>query len=61
MALLVPETAVSRHSGLDFVKVDDGAAEVERTVIPGGHIERPDGRFIEILTGLAQGDKVVVP
>ena len=60
-ALLVPETAVATHSGLDFVKVDDGATEVERAVITGGHIERPDGRFIEILTGLAQGDKVVVP
>lgn len=60
-ALLVPETAISTHSGLDFVKVDEGATEVERAVVPGERIERPDGRFIEILTGLAQGDKVIVP
>lgn len=60
-ALLVPESAVFTHSGLDFVKVREGAVEVERTVIPGEHIVRPDGRFVEILTGLEAGDEVVVP
>jgi len=60
-ALLVPESAVLTHSGLDFVKVTEGAAEVERTVIPGERIARPDGRFVEILTGLKVGDEVVVP
>jgi RND family efflux transporter MFP subunit len=60
-ALLVPENAVFTHSGLDFVKVDDGVTEVERTIVPGEHIELPSGRFIEILTGLAAGDRVVIP
>ncbi|NSZ77084.1 efflux RND transporter periplasmic adaptor subunit [Agrobacterium tumefaciens] len=60
-ALLVPENALFTRSGLDFVKVSERAAEVERTVIPGEHIVRPDGRFVEILTGLAAGDEVIVP
>ncbi|MBX4927571.1 efflux RND transporter periplasmic adaptor subunit [Rhizobium binae] len=59
--LLVPVNALITHSGLDFVKVAEGAAVVERTVITGEHIDRPGGRFIEILTGLAAGDEVVLP
>lgn len=58
---LVPAAAVSTRAGLDFVAVRDGEATVERAVITGQHmpIDGVDG--IEILTGLAEGDRVVTP
>lgn len=60
-ALLVPKEALSLRSGLDFVRVErDGIAQ-ERVVVPGETVER-DGRIlVEILTGLAPGEIVLVP
>lgn len=60
-ALLVPAAAVMTRSGLDFVTVVEGGVEggapVERAVVPGEAV----GDRVEILTGLAPGDTVVVP
>lgn len=56
-ALLVPATAVVTRSGIDFVTVVEDGAEVERAVVLGEAI----GDRVEILTGLAAGDTVVVP
>jgi RND family efflux transporter MFP subunit len=60
-ALLVPEAAVSRDAGLDFVTVMDRGNEVRRTVVPGSTVTRDGAQWVEILTGLQSGDKVVTP
>ncbi|MBB5221871.1 RND family efflux transporter MFP subunit [Amaricoccus macauensis] len=56
-ALLVPAAAVATRSGIDFVTVMEGGAAVARTVVLG----EPVGDRIEVLTGLAAGDEIVVP
>ena len=61
MAILVPETALSRHGGLDFVSVEtDGVGTQRRTVVPGGIVQVDGAIWREILSGLAAGDRVVV-
>jgi len=60
-ALLVPQAALATRSGLDFVRVMSGDAEVERVVVPGEALMGEDQIFIEILTGLEAGDRVIVP
>lgn len=57
--ILVPESALSRHGGLDFVAVRVGDEPVERVVVPGAAIQRDGVAWREILTGLAAGDMVV--
>lgn len=58
-ALVVPDSALSRRSGLDFVTVETGAGPVQRAVVPGGTILREGAPWREILTGLNAGDRVV--
>jgi RND family efflux transporter MFP subunit len=60
-ALLVPQAAVSTRSGIDFVTIRTGDGTVERAVVPGEAMARDGTAMIEILTGLAPGDKVVTP
>lgn len=57
-ALLVPADALINRLGLDYVKVREDGETVLRTVVPGGH-EKIDGQdMVEILSGLAAGDRV---
>lgn len=58
-AILVPEAALTRAGGLDFVTVETPAGHVERVVVPGATLERDGETWREILTGLAAGDVVV--
>ena len=60
-ALLVPATALSTRSGLDFVRVVTEGGEVERTVVPGERFLRDGAPHVEILTGLRSGETVVLP
>ncbi len=60
-ALLVPASAVATRSGIDFVRIAAAGAEVERAVVTGERTTRPDGDFVEILTGIVAGDVVVTP
>lgn len=53
-AIRVPEAAVATRSGLDFVTLAGGA---ERVVVPGARAEG----MVEIVTGLAGGETVVLP
>lgn len=58
-ALMVPAGALITRLGLDYVKVREDHETVLRTVVPGSH-ERIDGQdMVEILSGLAAGDRVV--
>lgn len=56
-AILVPATAVETRSGIDFVTVTEAGTEVARAVVLG----EPDGDRVEVLTGLAAGDELVLP
>lgn len=56
-AILVPASAVSSRSGIDTLRVAADGVESVRTVVIG---ER-HGDDVEILSGLAAGDAVVLP
>ncbi len=56
-ALMVPLAAVATRSGIDFVTVTEAGQPVARAVVLG---ER-DGDRVEVLTGLADGDAVILP
>lgn len=58
-ALLVPQSALSQQSGLDFVTVEAGEHGVQRTVVPGDVIMQDGVAMVEILSGLRAGDKLV--
>jgi len=58
-ALLVPPSAVITRSGLDFLTVAVGEAQVERSVVLGGTHLVDGAEWVEVLTGLAAGDAVV--
>lgn len=61
MALLVPEAALTREGGLDFVTVETAEGEeLRRAVVPGGTVMRDGEAWREILTGLGAGDRVVI-
>lgn len=57
-ALVVPETALITHAGLDFVGVASGDGIVLRAVVIGEHHQMGDATMVEVLTGLQAGDRV---
>ena len=59
-AILVPQAALSRGGGLDFVTVETGDGPLRRTVVPGAALERDGVLWREILAGLQPGDLVIV-
>lgn len=59
-AILVPNDAVSRHGGLDFVTVESAEGRVRRAVVPGATINVDGAEWREILTGIGAGERVVV-
>jgi RND family efflux transporter MFP subunit len=60
-ALLVPMSAVTTRSGIDFITVSDAGKPAERAVVTGETIDHDGIASIEILTGLSAGDIVVTP
>jgi RND family efflux transporter MFP subunit len=56
-ALMVPLAAIATRSGIDFVTVTEAGQPVTRAVVLG---ER-DGDRVEVLTGLTDGDEVILP
>jgi RND family efflux transporter MFP subunit len=59
-AILVPESALHRSGGLDFVSVETEDGVRDRVVVPGASLTRDDGAWREILTGLTAGDTIVI-
>lgn len=57
--LAVPPAAIRRAAGLDRVLIVSPAGPREVVVITGNPL--PDGSAVEILSGLAAGDRVVLP
>ncbi len=60
-AIVVPIEAVITRHGVDYVRILQGNTETEVAVILGGEIVDDGGAKVEILTGLGEGDRVVVP
>ncbi|MCO5161487.1 MAG: efflux RND transporter periplasmic adaptor subunit [Mesorhizobium sp.] len=60
-ALLVPASALVNRFGIDFVRIGTDAGEAERAVVVGDRIERDGVAMVEVVTGIAAGEKVVVP
>lgn len=61
-AIVVPASAVFKRFGLDYVRVDTAKGVAEDVVVQTGRVvadAREPG--IEILSGLADGDKVLLP
>ncbi len=61
LALMVPETAVTTRSGLDFVEVAGPDGPALRTVVPGQRQTIGGKPMIEILSGLVAGDRLAAP
>ncbi|MDX1781640.1 MAG: efflux RND transporter periplasmic adaptor subunit [Thalassovita sp.] len=59
-ALLVPEAAVEKVGGIDFVMVETAQGVLKRAVVPGVEVTRDGQVWREILSGLDTGDKVMV-
>ena len=60
-AIIVPATALISRSGIDFVTVAVEGKETARAVVTGEKTIADGKPMIEILTGLASGDMVVLP
>jgi len=59
--IAVPEGAVTTRHGIDYVRVATDNGPVEVAVILGGAIHTDDGPRVEVLTGLRDGDRIVMP
>jgi len=59
--IAVPPDAVSMRHGIDYVTLIGQNGETEISVIPGEIFQTEDGPRIEILTGLAAGDRINTP
>jgi len=57
----VPEGAISTRHGVDYVRIADDEGEQDVAVIPGARIARDGVSLVEILTGLRNGDRVILP
>ena len=53
--------ALTTKSGVDFVRITGAQGERDIAVVPGGMVETVDGPRLEILSGLAAGDRVIAP
>jgi RND family efflux transporter MFP subunit len=57
----VPQSAVINRFGIDYVRVAAAGAEIDVPVIVGARFTESGQEFVEILSGLGQGDMVVTP
>lgn len=58
-ALLIPATAIRTRAGLDVVQVETADGPVQRAIVPGQHLTTDQGEMVEVLSGLAAGDRVI--
>ncbi len=59
--IAVPPDAVSMRHGIDYVTLIGENGMTEISVVPGEIFQTEDGPRIEILTGLAAGDRIFTP
>ncbi|MBD3786687.1 MAG: efflux RND transporter periplasmic adaptor subunit [Sphingomonadales bacterium] len=58
-AILIPADLIKTHAGLDFVALEAEGGTVERAVVPGERFTQDGVEMVEIVTGLAGGERVV--
>lgn len=59
--LAVPPAAVKTLHGVDYVRLAANGSEMDVAVILGESFNAADGRLVEVLSGLADGDRIVLP
>ncbi len=59
--IAVPEAAISTQHGVDYVRVAGDSGEQDVAVIPGERVLHDEAVLREVLTGLRDGDRVIVP
>lgn len=59
--IIVPKEAISTRAGVDYVRVALAQGEADVPVIIGEAFQENGKTLIEVLTGLNDGDKVVLP
>ncbi len=59
--IVVPPEAVTTRHGIDYIRVTAENGPLEIAVVLGEAIQTADGPRIEVLTGLREGDRVVMP
>lgn len=59
-ALTIPAAGIATRSGIDFVTVNIDGYTVERAVVPGDRVTTDGIEMVEILSGLKDGDLVVI-
>jgi RND family efflux transporter MFP subunit len=60
-ALAVPAEAVRTAHGVDYVRLAREEGELDVAVILGETVSTGDGAMVEVLTGLNDGDRIVLP
>ncbi len=60
-AIGVPPAAVTNRYGVDYVKIQNAGAAIDVAVIIGETFDIGQGPLVEILSGLNDGDTVVLP
>ncbi len=59
--LAVPRAAIVTRQGVDYVRVVEPQGELDVAVVTGETLQRGDGTYIAILSGLRDGDRIVLP
>jgi RND family efflux transporter MFP subunit len=59
--LAVPQRAVKTLHGVDYVRIAADGGEMDVAVILGETFTAADGTMFEILSGLSDGDRIVLP
>ncbi len=59
-ALMVPQTAVSMQGGIDFITIQVNDTPLRRAVVLGPEVTLGGAMWVEVLTGVAAGDALVI-
>ncbi|TAN04927.1 MAG: efflux transporter periplasmic adaptor subunit, partial [Rhizobiaceae bacterium] len=59
--LAVPPEAVRTSHGIDYVRISTADGNLDVAVILGEHLDIDGEKRVEVLTGLRDGDRVVLP
>jgi len=60
-AIMVPPGAVTTRHGIDYVRINTGHGPLDVAVILGDSQQTAEGPRVEVLTGLHEGDRIIMP